>query len=73
MEERRGPTAILVLNAWLEDDPRAPLRVRIKSVVGDDPSLRRQVVLVDDDEVCAAIRAWLADLRSLSGGRQPTV
>lgn len=70
MERRRGPTAILILNAWLEDDSRAPLRVRITSVVGDEPSLRRQAVLADDDDVCAAIRVWLADLRALSGGRQ---
>ena len=54
--------AVLVLHAWVEDHPTAPLRAVVTEV---DPQGQGQVSRTAScsvDEVCAIVRSWLEGL-----------
>ena len=57
-------TGVLVVRAWLENPPTAPLRAVVTTVddlSGDEPPSKSTVASVD--EVCQLVRAWLQSLQ----------
>ena len=57
-------TGVLVVRAWLEEHPSAPLRAIVTTV--DDLSRNEpasQLAVASIDEVCQIVRAWLQSLQ----------
>ena len=57
-------TGVLVVRAWLEEHPSAPLRAIVTTVddlSGDEPA--SQLTVGSIDEVCQHVRAWLQSLQ----------
>ncbi len=53
-------TGVLVVRAWIEEHPRAPLRAVVTAVddlASDKPA--RQVAAASVEEVCRLVRDWL--------------
>lgn len=52
---------MLVIRAWVEDHPTAPLRAVVTEALDVGHESSRQA-FGSVDAVCAAVRAWLEDL-----------
>lgn len=67
---------VLVVRAWIEDHPTAPLRAVVTTVTDvTDEDVAQQVVLATVEEVCQVVRRWLESLGHSpgSGARDPAV
>ena len=62
-------TAVLVVRAWVEDHPTAPLRIRLTDASEAGAPEPTTTAFASIDEACEAVRRWLED--SLRPGDAP--
>jgi hypothetical protein len=53
-------TALLIIRAWLEPLSEEPLRAQLRMTADVSMGIERTVTLARADDVCAAVRQWLA-------------
>lgn len=53
---------LLIVRAWAEADSPVPLRAVLRLTTDLSSGMQRRLTLTDADEVCDAVRAWLADI-----------
>ncbi len=58
-------TGLLIIRAWVEEGPSEPLRAQVRLSSDVSAGFERTITLTRADDVCAAVRAWLADTHAL--------
>jgi len=56
-------SALLIIRAWVEPGSEEPLRAQLRMTGDVSMGIERTVTLARPDEVCAAVREWLAAVR----------
>ena len=57
-------TGLLIIRAWTEQGSSEPLRAQVRLSTDVSVGIERTLTLVRDDDVCAAVREWLAGMSS---------
>ncbi len=57
-------TGLLIIRAWIEEGSSEPLRAQIRLTGDVSIGFERELTLVRPEEVCDAVREWLADISS---------
>ena len=60
--EPEDRTALLIIRAWSEPGPSQPLRAQIRLSTDVSLGIERTLTLSQVDEVCDAVREWLAHI-----------
>lgn len=55
-------TGLLIIRAWIEEGSSEPLRAQIRLTGDVSIGFERELTLARTEEVCAAVREWLADI-----------
>ena len=55
-------TGLLIIRAWTEDGASEPLRAQVRLSSDVSAGFERTLTLVRVDDVCAAVKEWLADI-----------
>ncbi len=55
-------TALLIIRAWMEEGSPEPLRAQIRLTSDVSSGFERTLTLAQADEVCATVKAWLAEV-----------
>jgi hypothetical protein len=59
---------LLIIRAWLEPGSSEPLRAHIRVTTDISEGIEQTVTLSTADDVCALVRAWLADMMAGTEG-----
>ena len=57
-------TAVLIIRAWLEPHPTAPLRATVRRTTDVAAGFATSESLADADAVTQVVRAWLRDVEA---------
>jgi hypothetical protein len=55
-------TGLLIIRAWTEEGSTEPLRAELRISMDVSAGFERTLTLAKTDEVCAAVKEWLADI-----------
>lgn len=63
-----SPTALLTIRAWCEDGSEHPLRAEIRLTKDVSSGFQDSLTVADAEQVVDAVRGFLEELLSSSGG-----
>lgn len=55
-------TGLMIIRAWVEEGSSEPLRAQIRLTTDVTTGVQRTLTVAREDEVCAMVRQWLADV-----------
>jgi hypothetical protein len=65
-------TAVLIIRAWTEPHPAAPLRANIRRTTDIAGGFQSTLNLTDSDVIAGIVQQWLHDVQTAGGGNVST-
>jgi len=70
MESER--TAVLIIRAWVEPHPHAPLRANVRRTTDVGGGFQSTLNVTDSDVIAGIVQQWLRDVQTAGGGNAST-
>ncbi|PKN82598.1 MAG: hypothetical protein CVU47_02450 [Chloroflexi bacterium HGW-Chloroflexi-9] len=70
MESER--TAVLIIRAWVEPHPAAPLRANIRRTTDVAGGFQSTLNVTESDVIAGIVQQWLRDVQAAGGGNVST-
>jgi len=61
-------TAVLIIRAWVEPHPAAPLRANIRRTTDLTGGFQSTLNLTDSDVIAGIVQEWLREVQAAGGG-----
>lgn len=65
-------TAVLIIRAWIEPHPAAPLRANIRRTTDVAGGFQSSLNLTDSDVIAGIVQQWLREVQAAEGGDHST-
>lgn len=65
-------TAVLIIRAWVEPHPAAPLRANIRRTTDVAGGFQSTLNLTDADVIAGIVQEWLREVQAAGGGDAPS-